>query len=147
MNRERVQAAIAMMKDVTHRHFNMTGWQNKGHSHVSRIITAQTESELHACGNTACFAGHLALSPEFQKAGGSVNKIGAPVFKGFDEANAVAEYFDIPYELAGDLTLPDRDFYPVCFEDVKPEHVIEKLEMILDGYYEYLEGLSNDRHR
>ena len=137
MNCERIQAAIAMMKDVTHRHFNMTNWQNKGNSYVPRI--AQTESELHACGNTACFAGHLALSPEFQKAGGSVSKIGAPVFNGVRYAEAVAEYFDIPHELAGDLTLPNRDFYPVRFEDVKPEHVIEKLEMILDGYYEYLE--------
>ena len=137
MNRERIQSAIAMMKRAIPRYFNMTNWQNEPHGHIIQI--AQTESELHACGNTACFAGHLALSPEFQKAGGSVNKIGAPVFKGFDEANAVAEYFDIPYELARDLTLPDRDFYPVYFEDVKPEHVIEKLEMILDGYYEYLE--------
>ena len=123
-----------MMKDVTHRHFNMTNWQNKGNSYVPRI--AQTESELHACGNTACFAGHLALSHEFQKAGGSVSKIGAPVFNGVCYAEAVAEYFDIPHELAGDLTLPNRDFYPVKFRDVEPEHVIEKLEMILDGYYE-----------
>ena len=129
MNRERIRDAITMMKDVTHRHFDMANWQNKDHSYVSRIV--QTESELHACGNTACFAGHLALAPEFQKAGGSVSKTGAPVFNGLLEASAVAEYFDIPYELARDLTLPRRNFYPVCFEDVKPEHVIEKLEMIL----------------
>ena len=134
MNRERIQDAITMMKDVTHRHFDMANWQNKDHSYVSRIV--QTESELHACGNTACFAGHLALSPEFQDAGGSVSKIGAPMFNGVRYAEAVAEYFDIPYELAGNLTLPGGDFYPVKFRDVKPEHVIEKLEMILDGYYE-----------
>jgi hypothetical protein len=137
MNRERIQDAITMMKDVTHRHFNMSGWQSKDHSYVLWI--AQTESELHACGNTACFAGHLALSPEFQKAGGSVSKTGAPVFNGLLEDSAVAEYFDIPYELAGDLTLPNRNFYPLRFKDVKPEHVIEKLEMTLDGYYEFLE--------
>ena len=138
MNRERIQDAITMMKDVTHRHFNMTGWQNKDHSYVSRI--AQTESELHACGNTACFAGHLALSPEFQDAGGLVSETGAPIFNDLLEASAVAEYFDIPHELAGDLTLPNRDFYPVKFRDVEPEHVIEKLEMILDGYYEQQES-------
>jgi len=137
MNCERIQAAIAMMKDVTHRHFNMTGWQNKDHSYVSRI--AQTESELHACGNTACFGGLLALSPEFQDAGGLISETGAPIFNDLLEASAVAEYFDIPYELAGKLTLNYINFYPVDFEDVKPEHVIEKLEMILDGYYEYLE--------
>ena len=134
MNRERIQSAIAMMKRVTHRYFDMTNWQNELYGHIKQI--AQTESKLHACGNTACFAGHLALAPEFQKAGGSVSKTGAPVFNGLLEASAVAEYFDIPYELARDLTLSGRDFYPVRFEDVKPEHVIEKLEMILDGYYE-----------
>ena len=134
MHRERIQSAIAMMKRVTHRYFDMTNWQNELYGHIKQI--AQTESELHTCGNTACFAGHLALSPEFQDAGGLVSKIGAPIFNGVRFVEAVAEYFDIPYELAGDLTLPDRDFYPVRFEDVKPEHVIEKLEMILDGYYE-----------
>jgi hypothetical protein len=134
MNRERIQDAITMMKDVTHRHFNMTDWQNKDPSYVLRI--AQTKSELHTCGNTACFAGHLALSPEFQKAGGSVSITGAPVFNGVRYAEAVAEYFDITYKLAGKLTLNYLHFYPVEFEDVKPKHVIEKLEMILDGYYE-----------
>ena len=132
MNRERIQDAITMMKDVTHRHFDMTNWQKDPHGHIIQI--AQTESELHACGNTACFAGHLALSPEFKKAGGSVSKIGGPVFNGLLETSAVAEYFGIPYELARGLTLPGRDFYPVRFEDVKPEHVIKKLEMILNGY-------------
>ena len=129
MNRERIQYAVSMMKRVTHRHFDMANWQNKDHSYVSRIV--QTESELHACGNTACFAGHLALSPEFKKAGGLLYGTGAPKFNNFSGSFAVAEYFDIPYELARDLTLPRRNFYPVDFEDVKPEHVIEKLEMIL----------------
>ena len=129
IDRERIQNAIAMMKRVTHRHFDMANWQNEPHGHIKRI--AQTESELHGCGNTACFAGHLALSPEFKKAGGSVSKLGGPVFNGVRFVEAVAEYFGITYELAGDLTLSGQDFYPVRFEDVKPEHVIEKLEMIL----------------
>ena len=129
MNRERIQDAITMMNDVTNRHFDMANWQNEPHGHIIQI--AQTESELHGCGNTACFAGHLALSPEFQKAGGSVSKTGAPIFNDLLEASAVAEYFGITYEMARDLTLPSRDFYPVCFEDVKPKHIIEKLEMIL----------------
>jgi len=129
MNPERIKSAITMMKRAIPRYFDMTNWQNEPQGHIIQI--AQTESELHACGNTACFAGHLALSPEFQKAGGSVCKIGAPMFNGDRYGEAVAKYFDIPYELAKDLTLPGRDFYPVRFEDVKPEHVIEKLEMIL----------------
>jgi len=130
MNPERIKSAITMMKRTIPRYFDMTHWQIKPHGHIKQI--AKTESKLHACGNTACFAGHLALSPEFKKAGGSVCPVGSPVFNGVRLVEAVAEYFDIPYELAGDLTLPDRDFYPVRFEDVKPEHVIEKLEMILD---------------
>ena len=129
MNRKRIQAAIAMMKRAIPRYFNMSNWQNERPGHIMQI--AQTESELHGCGNTACFAGHLALSPEFKKAGGLLYGTGAPKFNNFSGSFAVAEYFDIPYELARDLTLPRRNFYPVCFEDVKPEHVIEKLEMIL----------------
>ena len=134
MNRERIQAAIAMMKRAIPRYFNMSNWQNERPGHIMQI--AQTDSELHGCGNTACFAGHLALSPEFKKAGGLLYGTGAPKFNNFSGSYAVAQYFGITYELAGDLTLPDRDFYPVDYEDVKPEHVIEKLEMILDGYYE-----------
>ena len=129
MNRERIQDAITMMKRAIPRHFNMSDWQNKDHSYFLQI--AQNETELHGCGNTACFAGHLALSPEFQKAGGSVSITGAPSFNGLLEASAVAEYFGITYEMARDLTLPSRNFYPVDFEDVKPKHIIEKLEMIL----------------
>ena len=129
MNRERIQDAITMMKRAIPRHFNMSDWQNKDHSYFLQI--AETESELHACGNKACFAGHLALSPEFQKAGGSVSITGAPSFNGLLEASAVAEYFGITYEMAKDLTLPSRNFYPVDFEDVTPKHIIEKLEMIL----------------
>ena len=138
MNRERIKSAITMMKRAIPRYFDMANWQNEPHGHIIQI--AQTESELHGCGNTACFAGHLALSPEFQKAGGSVSITGAPSFNGLLEASAVAEYFDIPYELARDLTLPSPNFYPLDFEDVKPEHVIEKLGMILDGYYEQQES-------
>jgi len=138
MNCERIQAAITMMKRAIPRYFDMTHWQIEPHGHIIQI--AQTESELHACGSTACFAGHLALSPEFKKAGGSVCPAGSPIFNGFNGSFAVAEYFDIPYELARDLTLPDRDFYPVDFEDVKPEHVIEKLETLLNGYYEQQES-------
>ena len=66
MNCERIQAAIAMMKRAIPRYFDMTDWQNERPGHIIEI--AQTESELHTCGNTACFAGHLALSPEFQDA-------------------------------------------------------------------------------
>ena len=134
MNRERIQSAIAMMKDVTHRHFDMANWQNEPHGHIIQI--AQTESELQGCGNTACFAGHLALSPEFKKAGGLAYGTGAPKFNNFSGSFAVAEYFDIPYELAGDLTLSARDFYPVRFEDVKPKHVIEKLTKLVETNHE-----------
>ena len=134
MNCERIQAAIAMMERAIPRYFDMTNWQDEQPGHIKQI--AQTESELHTCGNTACFAGHLALSTEFQDVGGLVIKTGAPMFNGLLEASAVAEYFGITYEMAEDLTLPGRDFYPVKFRDVEPEHVIEKLEMILDGYYE-----------
>ena len=35
--------------------------------------------ETHLCGTPCCFAGYIAVSPEFQKEGGAVSPIGAPV--------------------------------------------------------------------
>jgi hypothetical protein len=41
----------------------------------------KTERELHSCGNSACVAGYIAVSPEFKKIGGQVGVNGTPVMK------------------------------------------------------------------
>lgn len=66
MNKENINKAIAVMKRA--KNLQMTAWQNS-----SKI--AQTEEELHTCGNSACFAGYIAISPEFP---GTCDSCGVP---------------------------------------------------------------------
>lgn len=66
MNKENINKAIAVMKRA--KNLQMTAWQNS-------YEIAQTEDELHTCGNTACFAGYIAISPEFP---GTCNEFGVP---------------------------------------------------------------------
>lgn len=54
MNKERIQYAISIMEQAEN--LDMNSYQS-AFNHVATI------KELHTCGNTACFAGYLALSP------------------------------------------------------------------------------------
>lgn len=47
---------------------------------VGRDATCMTEASLHSCGNRACFAGYVALSPEWKAYGGGVNPVGKPTY-------------------------------------------------------------------
>jgi hypothetical protein len=154
MNREHIQHAIDLMKTAeTAGTLDMNIWQNDEDDTVYDLIGkdyAETVKELHACGNTACLAGHIALSPVFQAIGGKVNqRDGSPILKTVDkdgicarraDEHAVALFFGISVELANKLCLPPFQtkgdhFYPVKFEDVQPHHVIDELQQILDGQY------------
>lgn len=42
-------------------------------------VLARTEAELHKCGNSACLAGYIGVSPEWQEFGGTINVMGIPV--------------------------------------------------------------------
>lgn len=73
MNIERLNQAISIMKRAGA--VDMTNWQEE-----TFIRCATTEANLHTCGNTACFAGWVAVSPEFKAAGGRVGTSGCPYF-------------------------------------------------------------------
>ena len=154
MNREHIQHAIDLMKAAEAAGtLDMTSWQDDEDDTLYNLIGkdyAETVEELHACGNTACLAGHIALSPVFQAIGGEVDqRDGSPTLETVDkdgicvrgtEERAVALFFDISIELAHKLCLPPArakgdHFYPAEFEDVQPHHVIDKLQNILDGQY------------
>jgi hypothetical protein len=151
MNREHIQHAIDLMKAAEAAGtLDMTRWQDDEDDTLNDLIGknyAETVEEFHACGNTACLAGHIALSPVFQAIGGKVNqRDGSPILKTVDkdgicarraDEHAVALFFGISVELANKLCLPPFQtegdhFYPVEFEDVQPHHVIDKLQNILD---------------
>lgn len=139
MNKERVMAAIELMKRAEN--LNMCDYQMPAmfESYVDSV------EELHKCGNTACFAGYLAISEEFKKAGGGRSQvIASPYYEGLYGSGAVALYLGISEELAESLVFGDLQehqshkyaesaFYGTFWSNVKPADVIAKLEMILRG--------------
>lgn len=90
-------------------------------------------------------AGVLALSEQFQAAGGYLAKyVGRPVFESPSVTVSVQKYLDISHELARCLVTGDliwrwgqsslfSRFYNKPLEDVKAEDVVEKLDLILNG--------------
>lgn len=67
MNIERLNYAIEIMRQA--KNLDMTRWQSG-----ERVNSIE---ELHTCGNTACFAGYLAISPEWD---GEVSPSGQPYY-------------------------------------------------------------------
>src|SRR5690554_876557 len=77
MHKERVQDIRDIMASLigANRTY-MLNWQCPSDG----ITFATNLDEFHKCGNTACFAGTLALSPMFQREGGRVGNRGRPEF-------------------------------------------------------------------
>ncbi len=137
MNKVNIKKAIAIMEraKMHEKSFYMCLWQ-EGSSH-SEI--AETEETLHTCGYTACFGGWVALSPEFHEDGGWLGECGEPCFKDEEDQYAIQAWLDIDQNTAANLCWVggNRDadgnpFFPVtCGEQVTPQMVIDKLEMLL----------------
>lgn len=70
INLDRLEQAIAIMERA--------GNLYMGGEFQTGDVLFGTEEELHACGNSACFAGWIAVSPEFQAAGGCPDYDGSP---------------------------------------------------------------------
>ena len=83
MNLERLQQAINLMKRAGKVY--MGTWQYNYPAYTD-------EKTLHNCGTPACFAGWLAVSPEFQEAGGTVHPSGSPKFNGYTGAEAIIRW-------------------------------------------------------
>lgn len=128
MNITNVDKAIAVMERArTRDSVDMTEWQ---------IPNSQgfmyDEEKFHACGNKACFAGHLAISPEWRSDGNSASFVGVPEepteHGRYYGASAVARWFEISPMIAWWLISGGSNFYPVLFAEVKADHVIDKLK-------------------
>ena len=161
MNIENMKAAIAIMQRVIDRgdKVDMVNWQTtkSGYNTFSFEPIAKTEDELHACGNAACFAGYVAISPEWRAAGGFVLGSAAPSLAHNSQFNphpwnlsnesGIAAWLDLPIAVARRLVRGDlvtewdeeaakgRDFsrfYDRWWTDVTAQNVIEKLMYLLD---------------
>lgn len=103
------------------------------------------EEELHACGNSACFAGYVAVSPEFHACGGSACPgEGAPVWEGFSGSEAIAAWLDISSSLATAVVHGPCGDFPLmrlvwgdeplrAWREATPQDLITILERILSG--------------
>lgn len=142
MNKARIEKAIAIMRRAEeHDSLFMPFWQLDPNNRALPFVT--TEHELHACGNRACFAGHIAVSPEFQEDGGCRGQEGEPVFNEHSGSDAIREWLGISDAQAcqlvfGDATgIPpcypdDSEYYGKAFGDVTARDVIAKLEQLLE---------------
>lgn len=132
MNRERIEYCIRLMKRA--KNLSMPNWRGDCSAYTPNI------TQLHRCGNTACFAGYVGLSPLFRKDGGRATSWGEPVITRRDDGEevygdeAIAAWLDISLDLASKLVYGSGGFYdPIPWDDVKPKLVIAKLEAILRG--------------
>lgn len=160
-NTENVQHAVnIMLRAASRDSVSMETFQSPGPgSHVvARIV--KTEEAFHACGNVACFAGHVAISPEFQSSTYCdstfyVDESGTPRMKDlrgrtsvFDSETVMALWLGVPRLVAGlmiyraqvklkgssqYLRQAPHCLYGVKWEEVKAEHVIKVLRAIQEN--------------
>ena len=132
MNLQNLDHAIAIMKRAGK--VDMNFWQSGN--------IKQTEESKHACGSAACFAGWVAISPEWESAGGFTSRSGTPRFNGSDGSDALGEWLDIPEILSDSFVNGDAydignkffsAFYNKFWDDVNKEDVITKLEFLRDN--------------
>ena len=134
MNLQNLDHAIAIMKRAGK--VDMNTWQSGN--------IKQTEESKHICGSAACFAGWVAISPEWAASGGNVSNGGNPVFNGSTGFNALEKWLDIPEALSDSFVNGDgydtsfartnpnifSSFYNKLWDDVNKEDVINKLEFL-----------------
>jgi hypothetical protein len=98
VNKVRVQQAIDIMERAKAKDsVFMPRYQDNDR------LTARSEEELHRCGNKACFAGHVAVSPEFIKEGGFSCERGGPVFLEWYGMDAIEKWLCCSRDLARSL--------------------------------------------
>ena len=139
MNRKNVLIAIDVMKKAREANsLDMINWQSyKAHSKKCESV-----DELHACGNKACFAGHIALCDEFKADGGSVGWAGMPEIRDLTAEYAISDWLGITRKTASMFVYGDRPnmdaggmcyFYKKAWCDITADDVIEKLNLVLNG--------------
>ncbi|WP_273455158.1 hypothetical protein [Nevskia ramosa] len=119
INQEAVRQAIAIMQRAVDREapFNMQSWQAVPVGAPDTDV-CKTEFEAHQCGMVACFGGWVALSPEWQAIGGTIDGTGGPLLQRGDDvlfgAEAIAEWLGIETWRAELITCTGFSFLSTC---------------------------------
>ncbi len=134
MNVENIRTAIAVMQRVIDHGtpFSMEYFQGRkvgrGMRPVSGRDRAVTEDTLHACGNSACFAGFLEVSPEWKASVGQHPARGPQL----------ADWMGIPASAASLMIYNytpalwrDHILYQKPWDKIQPKDVIAVLERLL----------------
>src|SRR5690606_6645405 len=106
MNKENIEKAIAIMKRAGK--VDMLCWQDNPNT---------IKEEINMCGTSACFAGWVAVSPEFKASGGDVDEFsGTPMLYRYNNlvgsgVSAMAIWLGISNELADSLVLGNTEEY------------------------------------
>lgn len=139
MNVVNIKKAIAVMQRVidVRGNFVMMHWQTakieiggeRKWSPLPWQCFSPDEDALHKCGNAACFAGYLMLSPEWRSDMGQMNPA---------RPRTIADWLEIPVEAT---TLMVYNYTPSSWrshilytkpwEKVKPQDVIDVLNRLL----------------
>jgi len=136
---KRIQTAIKILHRMDKKRFNIEEWQ---HRENEDYPAHKTEADFKKGKGTACAIGYIAISPEFQADGGSVNQSGCPSFDGSKHYDAIELWTGIPEDLCravfGGEVFDTRDgiysqFYEKMAKEVTVTDVISKLKMILSG--------------
>ena len=166
MNEYNVCEAINIMKRAGR--VNMVSWQGQPTTDITSYC-ATSEQDLHACGNSACFAGWVAVSPEWKEFGGIIGDSGYPDLPKNDPDTeqypdeVIAKWLGISDVLASCFIFGGAQrtrirllssaetfsvFYGKKWEEVEAQDVIKKLEHLknngeLSLFQSYFENLKS----
>lgn len=145
MNIENIKKTITIMERAKLRDdIRMETWQSNVGAGGDKV---SNEAELHACGNKACLAGYIGLSPEWIEAGGETHSSGEPYFpflptNKWDAAPALAHWWGLPSKLTELFVLPycaeglgmggDHLLYGKHWTDIRVDDVLRILNELLD---------------
>lgn len=135
MNTDRLKLAIEVFKRAEAKGvvIYFSEWQTNNDG-----FTCLDESDFYESGKAASFAGFLALSPEWEAAGGRINpRFGTPIFKGFKGSEAIARFFECTIALAKALEYSNLEAAERLYNNdgwtVTPSIIVGVLESLLEN--------------
>lgn len=107
-----LNAMINIVKrTIRHESMSMIVFQSRVDKNGEHHALSTTPQQLHACGNTACFAGHIAISPEWKAIGGLIASNGAPRLNNQNSAKSLGQWLGVSPECIDPLIFNHRQAF------------------------------------